>query len=138
NRPAAWMRKDGDMIELAVSAMSLRNGSENVGVLYAISDLSDRRRAERNEYSATHDHLTRLPNRIRFAESFQEMTPSLADTGRVAGIFFLDLDGFKAVNDMHGHPTGDALLQIVAQRLRNAVRGDDVIARYGGDEFVLL
>ena len=138
NRPAAWTRKSGDMIELAVSAMSLRNGTESVGVLYAISDLSDRRRAEQNEFSAKHDHLTRLPNRIRFAESFQEMTPGLADNGRVAGIFFMDLDGFKAVNDKHGHPTGDALLQLVAQRLRNAVRGDDVIARYGGDEFVLL
>jgi len=138
NRPAAWMRKSGETIELAVSATSLRNGDEQVGVMYAISDLSDRRRAERNEFSATHDHLTRLPNRTRFAETFTEMTAGLTDTGRVAGVFFLDLDGFKAVNDKHGHPTGDALLQLVAQRLRNAVRGDDVIARYGGDEFVLL
>ena len=53
-------------------------------------------------------------------------------------MFFLDLDGFKAVNDTYGHITGDALLQLVASRLRNAVRGDDVITRFGGDEFVLL
>lgn len=138
NRPAAWKRKDGNDIELSVSAMSLRNGGVPVGVLYAITDLSDRRRAERNEFSATHDALTRLPNRVRFAESFREMTRTVAETGRVAGVFFLDLDGFKGVNDRYGHATGDSLLQIVASRLRNAVRGDDVIARYGGDEFVLL
>jgi diguanylate cyclase (GGDEF)-like protein/PAS domain S-box-containing protein len=138
NRPAAWARKDGEEIELSVSAMSLRNGGVPVGVLYAISDLSDRRRAERNEFSATHDTLTRLPNRVRFADAFREMSAVVTETGRVAGVFFLDLDGFKAVNDRYGHPTGDSLLQIVASRLRNAVRGDDVIARYGGDEFVLL
>jgi diguanylate cyclase (GGDEF)-like protein/PAS domain S-box-containing protein len=138
NRPAAWLRKDGSEIELSVSALSLRNGGVQVGVLYAISDLSDRRRAERNEFSATHDALTRLPNRLRFAEEFREMSRGVTDTGRVAGIFFVDLDGFKAVNDRYGHATGDSLLQIVASRLRNAVRGDDVIARYGGDEFVLL
>ena len=138
NRPAAWMRRDGSMIELAVSATALRNGNQRVGVLYAMSDLSDRRRAERNEFSATHDQLTRLPNRVRFAEAFMEMSDSVVEHARVAGVFFLDLDGFKAVNDEHGHATGDALLQLVAQRLRNAVRGDDVIARYGGDEFVVL
>jgi len=138
NRPAAWTRKDGSEIELSVSAMALRNGGVPVGVLYAITDLSDRRRAERNEFSATHDALTRLPNRVRFAEAFRDMRRVVTETGRVAGVFFLDLDGFKAVNDRYGHATGDSLLQIVASRLRNAVRGDDVIARYGCDEFVLL
>ena len=138
NKPSSWMRKDGSTIELSVSATALRNGGERVGVLYAISDLSDRRRAEQNEFDATHDSLTRLPNRTRFAQAFADMRNLVDDGDRVVGVFFLDLDGFKAVNDLHGHPTGDALLQLVASRLRNAVRGDDTIIRYGGDEFVLL
>jgi diguanylate cyclase (GGDEF)-like protein/PAS domain S-box-containing protein len=139
NRPETWRRKDGSEIELAVSATALREPNRNnVGVLYAISDLTDKRRADRNEFSATHDLLTSLPNRGRLAVLFAEMQLAVQSNHRVAGVFFLDLDGFKAVNDTHGHDTGDALLQIVASRLRNAVRGDDVIARIGGDEFVLL
>jgi diguanylate cyclase (GGDEF)-like protein/PAS domain S-box-containing protein len=139
NCPGVWRRKDGSEIELAISATALRDGAgSQVGVLYAISDLSDKRRADRNEFSATHDVLTRLPNRARLVQSFDEIRGIVEAHERVAGVFFLDLDGFKAINDTHGHATGDALLQIVASRLRNAVRGDDVIARIGGDEFVLL
>jgi diguanylate cyclase (GGDEF)-like protein/PAS domain S-box-containing protein len=139
NRPSAWRRKDGSEVELSVSASALRDhDGEQIGLLYAISDLADKRRADRNEFSATHDMLTRLPNRARFAQSFEEIKLQVQTTARVAGVFFLDLDGFKSVNDRYGHATGDALLQIVASRLRNAVRGDDVIVRHGGDEFVLL
>jgi len=139
NRPETWRRNDGSEIELAVSATALRaaNGP-NVGILYAISDLTDKRRADRNEFSATHDLLTSLPNRARLGISFDEMRDVVDDKKRVAGVFFVDLDGFKAVNDNYGHHTGDAVLKIVASRLRNAVRGDDVITRIGGDEFVLL
>ena len=107
-------------------------------MLYAISDLAEKRRADHNEFDATHDLLTSLPNRARLAESFAEIQDAVNASERVAGVFFLDLDGFKAVNDTYGHATGDALLQLVASRLRNAVRGDDVIARFGGDEFVLF
>jgi diguanylate cyclase (GGDEF)-like protein/PAS domain S-box-containing protein len=139
NRPDKWRRKDGSLIELAISATALRDtAGDHIGVLYAISDLADKRRADRNEFGATHDILTSLPNRARLPESFAEIRESVDAQQRVAGVFFLDLDGFKAVNDSYGHATGDALLQLVASRLRNAVRGDDVIARFGGDEFVVL
>ena len=139
NRIARWRRSDGAEIELTVSATALRDtAGEPIGVLYAISDLADRRRAERNEFGATHDFLTRLPNRTGFAAAFDAMKDRIAAGGRIAALFFIDLDGFKDVNDRHGHLVGDALLQFVASRLRNAIRGTDLLARYGGDEFVLL
>ena len=140
NRIAKWRRSDGTEIELTVSATALREGAtgEPIGVLYAISDIADRRRAERNAFDATHDFLTRLPNRSGFAAEFAMTTARIADANRVAALFFIDLDGFKDVNDKYGHLVGDTLLQLVATRLRNAIRGTDLLARYGGDEFVLL
>lgn len=140
NRIAKWRRRGGDEIELVLSATTLREGGSNepIGVLYAISDIADRRRAERNEYGATHDFLTRLPNRSGFDEAFETMKAHVVAVQRVAALFFIDLDGFKDVNDKYGHLVGDALLQFVATRLRNAIRGTDLLARYGGDEFVLL
>jgi diguanylate cyclase (GGDEF)-like protein/PAS domain S-box-containing protein len=140
NRVAKWRRSDDTEIELVVSATALRDSStsEPIGVLYAISDLADRRRAERNAFDATHDFLTRLPNRSGFAEEFALMTERVATARRIPALFFIDLDGFKDVNDKYGHLVGDALLQLVATRLRNAIRGTDLLARYGGDEFVLL
>jgi len=139
NRLAKWRRHDGSEIELTVSATALHDsGSEPIGVLYAISDVADRRRAERNAYDATHDFLTRLPNRNGFAEDFALTTERIVAARRVAALLFIDLDGFKDVNDKYGHDVGDTLLQLVATRLRNAIRGTDLLARYGGDEFVLL
>ena len=139
NRIAKWRRRDGDEVELTISATALRSdNNEPIGVLYAISDLADRRRAERHAFDATHDFLTRLPNRSGFAGAFGRMTERVAAAGRIAALFFIDLDGFKNVNDEYGHVVGDTLLQLVATRLRNAIRGTDLLARYGGDEFVLL
>ena len=140
NRVAKWRRSDDSEVELIVSATSLRDAasSEPIGVLYAISDLADRRRAERNAFDATHDFLTGLPNRTAFAEAFAVVTERVASQRRIASLLFIDLDGFKDVNDKYGHLVGDTLLQLVATRLRNAIRGTDLLARYGGDEFVLL
>jgi diguanylate cyclase (GGDEF)-like protein/PAS domain S-box-containing protein len=140
NRVAKWRRSDGTDVELTVSATALRDSAtgEPIGVLYAISDLADRRRAERSAFDAAHDFLTGLPNRSGFAEQFAVMTDRTTRLGRIAALFFIDLDGFKDVNDRYGHLVGDTLLQLVATRLRNAIRGTDLLARYGGDEFVLL
>jgi len=88
------------------------------------------------EHSATHDHLTALPNRAGFQRQAQELlTASEAET---AALLFIDLDGFKAVNDAHGHAVGDAVLQTVARRLVSVTRSIDLVARLGGDEFVVL
>jgi len=102
-------------------------------------DLRERRQlATRVEQQANHDALTELPNR-RFFE--QWLAYSLAQArrdGTQLGLLFLDLDGFKAVNDRHGHNIGDALLVEVARRFRQTIRESDLLGRLGGDEFALM
>ena len=129
DRVVHWRRRDGSNVELSLSASALRDEEGNpLGVLYAISE---------SEYKATHDLLTMLPNRARFATLLEDSKDRIVASGRIPAVLFIDLDGFKAVNDEHGHAAGDALLQMMAKRVRNSIRGDDVLARYAGDEFVL-
>ena len=87
---------------------------------------------------SVHDSLTGLPNRRFLGESFARMlAEQRKGPGRVA-VLFIDLAGFKAVNDTYGHEVGDRLMQAVADRLQTAVKPDDAVVRYGGDEFVLV
>lgn len=86
---------------------------------------------------ARRDVLTTLPNRLALNEYFAENARLVSRHGLIA-VHYLDLDGFKPVNDRFGHPVGDELLQAVAQRLRGAVRYGDLVARIGGDEFVVI
>ena len=97
---------------------------------------------EQLAHRANHDQLTGLANRSRFLDLVRE---ALAESSRSAcsrpaaiSVLYLDLDGFKSVNDRFGHDTGDALLEVIAARLRACVRGDDVVARLGGDEFAVM
>ncbi|MCL6543638.1 MAG: EAL domain-containing protein [Bryobacteraceae bacterium] len=87
-------------------------------------------------YRAHHDALTGLPNRHAFEERTNHGLAYARRYGRPMAILFIDLDGFKTVNDSLGHAAGDAVLREVAQRLRSALRESDIIARWGGDEFV--
>ena len=87
---------------------------------------------------ARQDALTGLANRISLRERFDQEVVKLRRSGDLIALHFLDLDRFKAVNDNHGHPTGDALLKMVATRLKRMLRAGDVAARLGGDEFVVL
>lgn len=89
----------------------------------------------RLEHAATHDETTGLPNRRLLEEKIDE---SRRTTGTVLAVLFVDLDGFKNVNDQLGHQVGDEVLREVAARLREAIRDGDVVARYGGDEFVVV
>ncbi len=90
------------------------------------------------EFAATHDPLTGLANRPSFtAQLERELARSRRDRRAVA-VLFLDVDGFKTVNDTHGHAAGDALLVAIAGRLRDRLRGEDLVARLGGDEFLAL
>ncbi|WP_271221894.1 putative bifunctional diguanylate cyclase/phosphodiesterase [Streptosporangium carneum] len=91
----------------------------------------------RRDHQATHDALTGLPNRKMLVVSTEEALAEARADDRV-GLFLLDLDRFKEVNDTLGHPVGDRLLQIVAHRLIHSVRPGDVVARLGGDEFAVL
>ncbi|MDB5804664.1 MAG: hypothetical protein JWN73_1986 [Betaproteobacteria bacterium] len=87
---------------------------------------------------ATHDALTGLPNRVVLDERIQHAIDSSERSHRRFAVYFMDLDGFKAVNDSLGHRIGDNLLKELASRLRNNLRKQDLIARFGGDEFVIL
>ena len=90
------------------------------------------------EFTAMHDHLTGLPNRALFLEHLETALAQSERAGSMFAVHYLDLDGFKSVNDTLGHPAGDALLQEVATRLGGIVRSADTVARLGGDEFAIL
>ncbi|MGH2876117.1 MAG: putative bifunctional diguanylate cyclase/phosphodiesterase [Solirubrobacteraceae bacterium] len=134
------LRADGTEIpvELAVTRVQ---GAEGSGpVLYCfMRDISKRRRTEEQlAYLAYHDPLTGLPNRIMVE---QQMELALARAQRANGsaaLMFVDLDDFKEVNDQRGHAAGDRLLAAVAARLRGVLRSSDMLARQGGDEFLVL
>ncbi|MFN3735255.1 diguanylate cyclase [Comamonas testosteroni] len=97
-----------------------------------------KKRQKEIEYQATHDALTGLPNRrLVIAQIKQSIALADRDQGTVAACF-IDLDGFKSVNDTYGHDAGDIVLQTIAERLNSAVRSHDCVARLGGDEFVVV
>ncbi|MHC5720012.1 MAG: diguanylate cyclase domain-containing protein, partial [Nostoc sp.] len=93
---------------------------------------------EKIRYQALHDVLTGLPNRVLFNELLSKTVPNATRNGESLAVIFLDLDRFKVINDTLGHTLGDQLLQSVAQRLNDSLRGGDTIARWGGDEFTIL
>ena len=102
-------------------------------------DITARVEAEdRIAHLAYHDQLTSLPNRALFADALHRALDRGRRTHTATALLFIDLDDFKLVNDRHGHLVGDAVLQRVAGRLREATRTTDVLARHGGDEFLLL
>jgi diguanylate cyclase (GGDEF)-like protein len=102
-------------------------------------DITERHRAEQSiAHMARHDALTDLPNRVLFRERMAEGLARVDALGETLAVICLDLDNFKGVNDTLGHPIGDKLLGIIAERIRVTVREGDTIARLGGDEFALL
>lgn len=92
----------------------------------------------RARHQAAHDRLTSLPNGGYFRERLDRALSYAVEQGQPLAVMYLDLDGFKAINDQHGHSAGDELLRIVAARLSRAVRAEDVVCRFGGDEFACL
>jgi PAS domain S-box-containing protein len=108
-------------------------------VLGVVRDVSDVIEAEdKLTHAALHDPLTELPNRALLMDRLGEALVRSRDTGRDCAVIFLDLDGFKRVNDTAGHAAGDQVLRETAARLRSVVRDRDTVARVGGDEFVIL
>ena len=90
------------------------------------------------QHQAFHDSLTGLPNRALFSDRLEHATARAIRGGSSVAVLFLDLDGFKRINDLHGHATGDLLLRAVSGRIQDTVRAGDTVARLGGDEFVVL
>jgi diguanylate cyclase (GGDEF)-like protein/PAS domain S-box-containing protein len=109
------------------------------GVVVKIDDITERfRTKEKLRYIADHDILTGLPNRRLFSERLSQALERARRYERLVSVFFIDLDRFKVINDSLGHAIGDKVLQNIARRLLNHIRKSDVLARSGGDEFLLL
>jgi diguanylate cyclase (GGDEF)-like protein len=132
---AAFERSRPNGVTLEIHATDLPDG----GVVQTISDVSERKRKEiQIAHMARHDALTNLANRTLLNERIDQALARMRRQQEGFALFYLDLDRFKAVNDIHGHPAGDALLQRVADRLSACVRETDTLARLGGDEFAIL
>jgi len=109
------------------------------GAVVLLEDITERRDAEeRISHLARYDELTTLPNRVNFRDEIERLLAIQQGVGQLSALLFVDLDQFKQVNDTLGHPCGDQLLCAVANRLREMLRPEDFVARFGGDEFVVF
>ena len=133
-------RKDGGMAILRTKKIALRNAEGQAEYLLGVSeDIAERKRAEAQIARLAHyDPLTELPNRVLFQRHLSEALARRARKGDQLAVHFIDLDRFKTVNDTLGHPLGDELLRVAAERLRGCVREGDTVARLGGDEFAVV
>ncbi|MBV9774713.1 MAG: EAL domain-containing protein [Gemmatimonadetes bacterium] len=140
--------KDGSFLPVRLTTSVVRDAAGQPRFCVAmVEDITERHRAEaerreleeRLRHSALHDPLTGLPNRVLLMERLAAAVERCDEEEGVAcAVLFLDLDRFKVINDSLGHFVGDQLLCSVANRLRECVRGTDTVARFGGDEFVIL
>ena len=113
--------------------------NEVVGIIVIAKDVTEFKRAEGLlSRSANTDALTNIPNRLYLNKQLQNLCFNEDEEQPPFALLFCDLDGFKHVNDDHGHAVGDKVLNLVAARLKQQIRNNDIIARYGGDEFVVL
>jgi diguanylate cyclase (GGDEF)-like protein/PAS domain S-box-containing protein len=134
------IRRDGFEIPIedSVAPIHDREG-QPTGAVIVFRDVSVARAMARQiTHSAEHDFLTGLPNRTLVNDRVNQAISFASRHGKKVAVLFLDLDGFKHINDSLGHPTGDKLLQSIANRLVDCVRGSDTVSRQGGDEFVVL
>jgi diguanylate cyclase (GGDEF)-like protein/PAS domain S-box-containing protein len=134
-------RPDGEVRWVHGQAEVVRDeGGEPLRMIGTVHDLTERRVLEdRLRRQAYYDHLTDLPNRQLFLDRLgRALTRTTRRRGRRVAMLFMDLDGFKVINDTLGHDTGDRLLVEVAKRLKRCLRPEDTLARFGGDEFTVL
>lgn len=134
------VRPDGAIIWVLHSLGLLTDGLG--GAQHFVSHYADitnvRQARETLQLQATHDPMTGLPNRAGFREGLDRILAHPPRAGRRLAVLFLDMDDLKAVNDEHGHAAGDRVLLMCARRIRSLLRTDDLLARFGGDEFVAL
>lgn len=133
-------RKSGEPYAELLTISAVRDGQGRTQSYVALfSDITAQKDYQRQlEHIAHYDALTGLPNRLLLADRLQHAMAQTRRRGRRVAVAYLDLDGFKAVNDAHGHAVGDQLLVEAATRMRGALREGDTIARLGGDEFVAV
>ena len=133
-------RSDGRLVDVSVTISPVRDASDGVVGASTISrDITKRKRTERQiEHRAFHDPLTDLPNRVLLDDRIQGALARAQRRDAFIAILFLDLDDFKRINDSHGHTTGDRVLKMLGPRLQAVIRPDDTLARFGGDEFVIV
>jgi diguanylate cyclase (GGDEF)-like protein/PAS domain S-box-containing protein len=131
-----WVRKDGKIIDILWSARWSEDHQFRIAVAH---DITERKLMEQQlHYIAGHDPLTELPNRALLFGRLQTSLGLARREGSHLSLLFIDIDGFKHVNDSYGHLVGDKLLKNIAQRLRDCVRKSDTVGRFGGDEFVVV
>jgi diguanylate cyclase (GGDEF)-like protein/PAS domain S-box-containing protein len=135
-----WHTRSGDMRLISWTCTALKAADGTVSHVVGTGiDVTDRSRLERRlRHLADHDDLTGLINRRRFQEELERHLTQCRRYGMSGALLVLDLDGFKEVNDKHGHSAGDRVLQSVANALRDRLRESDIVARLGGDEFAVL
>jgi diguanylate cyclase (GGDEF)-like protein/PAS domain S-box-containing protein len=135
----AATQADGTERWFGVRAANLAADPDVAGMVINLRDITDRKRAERAlDHSGFHDSLTGLANRALFHDRLDHALDRTARTGLGVAIVYLDLDGFKTINDSRGHEAGDRVLREVAARIASAVRTLDTVSRLGGDEFAIL
>jgi diguanylate cyclase (GGDEF)-like protein/PAS domain S-box-containing protein len=132
--------KDGSLIWTEILSTAARNEQGKITGYYRISRNITARKLMEDQVRqlAFHDHLTNLPNRRLLKDHLTLAMANNKRTGHYSALIFLDLDNFKQLNDCHGHDIGDSLLIETAARLKSCVRETDTVARFGGDEFVVL
>ena len=133
-------RKDGEVYSehLTISTVADEDG-QPLRFVALFSDITEKKQQEKRLLQIAHyDALTGLPNRVLLSDRLRQAMAHTHRTEQPLAVLFLDLDGFKAVNDQHGHEAGDQLLIELAQRMRKALRENDTLSRIGGDEFVAV
>jgi len=134
-----FWRKDGSSLAVDYTSTPIREGGRIVGVVTVFDDVTHQRQMkEQLRHQADHDSLTGLFNRRRFEEEVSSQIAYAQRYSRPGALLLMDLDTFKFVNDSYGHPSGDRVLTDVGASLSATVRGTDVVARIGGDEFAVL
>ena len=133
-------RKDGSLYNEALIIAPVTDGDGTIRHFVAImQDITERKQVEEQILNlAFHDALTQLPNRRLLSDRLGQTMAASKRSGRYGALMFLDLDNFKSLNDTHGHGVGDLLLIKVAYRIAGCVRETDTVARFGGDEFVVM
>lgn len=132
-------RADGSSFPVEYRSHPMYRDGQVVGAVVSFTDITGRKRMEEEvRQLAFFDPLTKLPNRRLLNDRLTQAMAASKRSGMYGAVIFLDLDNFKPLNDQHGHAAGDLLLIAVAGRLKNCVREVDTVARFGGDEFVII